>query len=97
MRKKKIQILLSAAAFLFLMGGTMPSVLDAGPMMINQALSCGLPVVSFEMGVALDVLKNAGTGYCAKLGDYEDFANGIHFIYSLNELEYTSVSFKCFK
>ena len=26
MRKKKIQILLSAAAFLFLMGGTMPSV-----------------------------------------------------------------------
>ena len=74
-----------------------PSVLDAGPMMINQALSCGLPVVSFEMGVALDVLKNEGTGYCAKLGDYEDFANGIHFIYSLNELEYTSVSFKCRK
>lgn len=46
-----------------------PSIEDAGPMMVNQALSCGTPVVSFELGTALDVVKDKGTGYCAKMKD----------------------------
>lgn len=58
-----------------------PSVEDAGPMMVNQALSCGTPVVSFQVGTALEVVDGKGTGYCARLRDDEDFAEGIcqHF------------------
>lgn len=72
-----------------------PSIIDAGPMMINQALSCGTPVVSFEMGTALDVVKNKGTGYCAKIKDSEDFAKGIHHIYSMDKISYNTMSGKC--
>ena len=58
-----------------------PSVEDGGPLMVNQALSCGTPVVSFQVGTALDVVDGKGTGYCARLRDAEDFAEGIrrHF------------------
>ena len=55
--------LVYSAASLFLC----PSVNDAGPMMVNQSLSCGTPVVAFEMGTAIDCIKGRGTGYCAEL------------------------------
>jgi glycosyltransferase involved in cell wall biosynthesis len=60
-----------------------PPVFDAGPMMVNQAMSCGTPVVAFEVGTAMDVIKNQGTGYCAKLKDVNDFAKGIDMLYRL--------------
>ncbi len=55
-----------------------PSVVDAGPMMVSQALMCGTPVIAFKMGLALDVVEGKGTGYCAGIGDTEDFAKGIY-------------------
>lgn len=60
---------------------------DAGPIMINQSQSCGTPVVAFEIGGALDCIKNKNTGYCAKLLDSEDFANGIQYIYQMTNVE----------
>ena len=60
---------------------------DAGPIMINQSQSCGTPVVSFEIGGALDCIKDKNLGYCAKLKDSIDFAKGIEYIYRLTELE----------
>lgn len=72
-----------------------PSIHDAGPMMINQSLSCGVPVVAFEMGVALDVLKNQGTGYCAKMKDASDFANGIESIFRMDKDIYQQMSKRC--
>ena len=54
-----------------------PSIEDGGPLMVNQALSCGTPVVSFQVGTALDVVEGKGTGYCARLRDADDFAEGI--------------------
>lgn len=58
-----------------------PSVNDAGPMMVNQSLCCGTPVVGFEMGSCLDAVKDQGTGYCAPLRDSKAFAEGIEKIY----------------
>ncbi len=60
-----------------------PSVSDAGPSMVNQSLACGTPVVAFEMGTALDVVKDRGTGVCAPVGDVAAFAAAIHTIYQL--------------
>lgn len=40
-----------------------PSVEDAGPMMINEAIISGLPVISFRVGVASDLIINGYTGF----------------------------------
>ena len=51
------------------------SIQDAGPVMVNEALACGVPVVSFKIGISNDVIKDNFNGYLAsniskkKLGD----------------------------
>lgn len=60
-----------------------PSVNDAGPSMVNQSIACGTPVVAFEMGTALDVIKNHNTGVCVPLGNVDSFAHGIQQIMRL--------------
>ena len=72
-----------------------PSIEDSGPMMINQSLMCGTPVVSFEMGVAYDLVKTIETGYRAKLKDTNDMAQGIMDILSLDTSEYCTLSKNC--
>lgn len=54
------------------------SLEDSGPQMINQSMMCGTPVVAFEMGVALDLVKTGETGYLAKWKDADDLAIGIN-------------------
>ena len=36
-----------------------------------------IPVVAFEMGVALDIIRHKENGYIAKWRDVDDFAEGI--------------------
>lgn len=71
------------------------SVNDAGPMMVNQSLCCGTPVVGFDMGTCIDSVKGQGTGYCARLRDSEDFAVGIKTIFDLSESEKEQMSIRC--
>ena len=73
------------------------SVNDAGPMMVNQSLCCGTPVVGFAMGACLDGVKDKGTGYCAKLKDSTDFAEGIYKMLNLNDTGRQMMSEKCRK
>lgn len=72
-----------------------PSVNDAGPLMVNQSLSCGTPVIAFKMGTALDMVKDKRTGYCAKLRDSKDFAKGMEYVFRLSKNEYTEMSKRC--
>jgi glycosyltransferase involved in cell wall biosynthesis len=72
-----------------------PSIEDAGPMMINEAIMCGTPVVAFEMGVALDLVHTGKTGYRAKLRDSEDLAKGIATMLDLSQDEYKVMSSNC--
>ena len=60
------------------------SIEDSGPMMINESLLCGTPVVSFEMGVAVDLVHTDRTGYLARLKDEQDMATGLLRILELN-------------
>lgn len=64
------------------------SIDDAGPSMVNQSIMCGTPVVSFHIGTAIDVIKQKENGYRAALGDVEDFANGLEYIFHLNDNDY---------
>jgi len=72
-----------------------PSIEDSGPMMINQAVMCGIPTVSFDMGVAMDIVINGVTGYRAKLMNSSDLARGISTILELDETEYDRYSKNC--
>ena len=52
------------------------SIQDAGPIMINEAMSCGLPVISFRTGIAKDILcKN--NGFLINKFNYESLAKNI--------------------
>jgi glycosyltransferase involved in cell wall biosynthesis len=47
-----------------------PSIHDAGPMMVGEAMLCGRPVVAFPVGIAVDLVKHAQTGeLAAPIGD----------------------------
>ena len=39
------------------------SVQDLGPFMVNESLACGVPVISFKEGVAVDLIKNNYNGF----------------------------------
>jgi glycosyltransferase involved in cell wall biosynthesis len=72
-----------------------PSIEDSGPMMVNQSIMCGTPVVAFEMGVALDLVHNGETGYRAKLKDSKDLADGIKKMLDLENSMYIKMSHNC--
>jgi glycosyltransferase involved in cell wall biosynthesis len=72
-----------------------PSIEDSGPMMINQSIMCGTPVVSFEMGVALDLVITGETGYRARFKDRSDMAQGIYNILNLSTTDYNKLSIQC--
>ena len=72
-----------------------PSLEDSGPLMINQSIMCGTPVVAFDMGSAMDLVITGETGYRATLGDVVDLAKGIDFVLSLDEDESKKMAIKC--
>jgi glycosyltransferase involved in cell wall biosynthesis len=57
-----------------------PSIEDAGPMMISEAMLCGTPVVAFNIGMATELIVHMKNGYIAKIGDSADLAMGIHYL-----------------
>lgn len=74
-----------------------PSIADSGPLMINQSIMVGTPVVSFPIGVSKDIVHTMETGYLAALCDSKDLANGIDLILNLSDEEYEEVSNNCRK
>ncbi len=74
-----------------------PSIEDSGPMMINQAVMCGIPLVTFNMGVAMDLVINGSTGYRAKLMDTNDLAKGIEIMLALDKETYQKYAVNCRK
>jgi glycosyltransferase involved in cell wall biosynthesis len=72
-----------------------PSIEDSGPMMINEAIQCGTPVVSFDMGVAPDLVITGQTGYCAELKNSSDLAEGIKSVLDLSPEESRKMSETC--
>lgn len=54
-----------------------PSIEDSGPMMINESIMSGTPVVSFRMGVAEDLIIENVTGSIVELGDIDGFVKAM--------------------
>lgn len=72
-----------------------PSLEDSGPMMINESILCGTPVVAFDMGVAGDLVKTGKTGYLARLGDKDDLAFGVQLLLSMTSKSYDEMRVNC--
>ena len=72
-----------------------PSLEDSGPMMVNQSIMSGTPVVAFEMGVAVDLVISGKTGYLAKFGDCIDLSLGLEKVLKLTNKESIVYSKNC--
>ena len=72
-----------------------PSIEDSGPMMLNESMMCGVPIVSFIMGVAVDLVEDGVTGYKVELRDSKALAKSIIKILSLKGKEYSRMSMNC--
>ena len=71
------------------------SVQDGGPMMINESLLCGTPVVAFDMGVAPDLVHSGRTGYRARLKDSDDMAAGLRQLLELDGASRAAMRSEC--
>ena len=61
------------------------SLADSGPIMVNYAVTLGVPVVSFNIGTAIALVQHKKTGYIAEYCNSADLANGIDYIYNLSD------------
>ncbi len=64
-----------------------PSIEDAGPMMIAEAMLCGTPVAAFDGTGAPDLVKTMETGYLAANADASDLARGIYALLTRDSQE----------
>ena len=63
--------------------------------MVNQSLSCGTPIISFNIGTAIDMVLEQDTGYCARLRDAADMAKGMMQLFSSTEERYQEICTNC--
>ena len=69
-----------------------PSVQDAGPLMVAEALACGTPVVGFDIGYMKELVINGKNGYKVALGDTIKMAECAKSILLLNADQYAQFS-----
>lgn len=72
-----------------------PVLEDSGPTMMNQAVLCGTPVVSFEAGLGKDLVHTGQTGYRATFNDADDLARGITLLLNQTAAEKAALSRNC--
>ena len=73
------------------------TIADSGPMMVNFSIALGVPVVSFSIGVAQDIVLHKETGYIAEYMNSDDVANGIRYLSQLPESEKSVMMYNCKK
>ncbi len=71
-----------------------PSLADNLPTTILESLSCGTPVVGFEVGGIPDMISHRENGYLAKYKDANDIAEGIKFCINNKIKGYTLPEFE---
>jgi glycosyltransferase involved in cell wall biosynthesis len=57
-----------------------PSLADNLPLVLIEALACGVPSVAFDVGGVSELVSHMETGYLARYKDVTDFAHGIQLL-----------------
>ncbi len=65
-----------------------PSIADNCPLVVLEAMACGLPIVSFRTGGIPELVEHQKTGYIAGYKDAEDLIAGIRWMLDKNDAEY---------
>lgn len=60
-----------------------PSIADTCPLVILEAMACGLPVVSFDTGGIPELIEHKTNGYIAKYKDAYDLKSGVEYLLNL--------------
>ncbi len=60
-----------------------PSLADNCPLVVLEAMACGLPIVSFNTGGILELVEHKINGYIARYKDTNDLKNGVEYLLNL--------------
>ena len=71
------------------------SIQDTGPATIIEAMLCGVPVISYDTGIANDYVIDNSTGYLIAVNDYVGFFNGIMSVLNKSKSDYLNMSKNC--
>jgi glycosyltransferase involved in cell wall biosynthesis len=69
----RLKALAYSAADLFVL----PSRAESLPLVLQESMACGTPMVAFKTGGMIDLVRPGLTGYLAKLEDAEDLSKGL--------------------
>lgn len=90
---KQILSLYYSAADVFLLC----SKAETFPLSVLESMSCGTPVVSFEVGGVSESIVNNKTGILCKQGEIDEIINGINFFFKKDKLDGLAISTNCRK
>jgi glycosyltransferase involved in cell wall biosynthesis len=85
--KEKISLYYNAADVLLF-----TSVAENFPLVILEAMSCGLPIVSFDVGGVKEVVVHKKNGFIANYKILEKLIEGLEWIFSLSDEEINVMS-----
>lgn len=71
------------------------SIQDVGPATIIESMLCGIPVVSYDTGVAKDWIITKKTGYLSKNEDIKDLNKGIRTFLNMSVSDYSIIRKNC--
>lgn len=71
-----------------------PTPEDSFGLISAEAMSCGVPVVSYDVDAIPETVKHKETGYVAKYNNIKDAETGIDYILKLSEKDYLIMSTK---
>ena len=60
------------------------TIADSGPIMVNYAFILGIPVISFDLGIAHTIIEHCKTGYFADYKDVKSVSDGLDYIFDLS-------------
>lgn len=66
-----------------------PTRADNLPLVLQESMACGTPMISFDIGGVSDLVRPMVTGYLAKPEDVNDFCNGIVMLLEDDRLRQT--------
>lgn len=64
-----------------------PSLAENFPLVILEAMACGTPIVSFDVGGVKEAMVHSQNGYIAKYKDIKDLLSGIKYLSELDNNE----------
>jgi glycosyltransferase involved in cell wall biosynthesis len=73
-----------------------PSIEDAGPMMLLEAILCGTPAIAYSIGLARDAILNNVTGFIVPPVDVDKFADSINTVVQMDDEQYKLLSGRCY-